>query len=1173
MGKHRVQRFTVSSDRVFAESGQESAARHHLRQGWSAGYIGRVGTLAVALGIGAAVATPAGVAYADDTTGDDNSVSAPDPDRTPTTPRISAPSVPDLVQAVTTIVRRHLPRTTLDEPDAGPEPDFEDPTIDEDFEPPSAPDSDIDDDLDLDLESETEVQSPAGRSTRAVQQPAPVVLHRSPHPAPDPVPLDIPRAAGTALPSATFGGIPVSAPPAPRRAAVAATAAAAPALNPAQSLLAIPGTLITVVTNALAPWLAPRPGTPSPNPVLWAVLAWTRRQFINGAPAFTDVDHDPQPDRTTLVDLDATDPDDDRLTYAATNGSHGTVTVDPHGDRDGSSFVYTPNPGYTGTDTFTVTASDTGNGFHLIDLFTPRGGNTTATTITVTVPPAGPPPQPDPTQPVTLDPALPADPPGTVRGRVNIVAAEDDPVSFSGPVPSPAGVVTVDPDGSFAYTPSPQAQHAAAADDAATTGADTHTFTVTATNSGGSVDIPVTVPVGPPVNAAPNPAPDPADPEVDHGDGTVTGAAGYTDPDGDELTYTGPASGTSAGGGTVSVQPDGTYTYTPTLQDRLDAFNTPGDDTDTFTVGVSDGHGSTSAVTVTVPVDPVGAAVTDTSTVTLPPGELRYLSEGPDGTIAAVTDDGERSVLTVIHPDGSTTSDTGARAGEGVHVGADGTVARAAYTGVGTAADPYITTLTVVHPGGDITSHTTPGKSNGLTVGADGTVAMTTITDNFLGPVQSTVTVVRPDGSSVEQTTPGLAQAPMIGTDGTVYFSAYTGTGNAGDPLANTLTVINPDGTATVTTAPGRWYEDVTGADGTIALTSYAYDDATDTYSTTYLVVHPDGSSTTATTPGFPTGLVRIGADGTTAHATTTDSGQTNLTVIRPDGSVGVHTADGYPDVQLSVGPDGTVGLATTTGDGSPEDPYQSTLTVIDAAGTVSSHTVTGYPDIVTAGADGTVTMTSSTGDGSAADPYRTTTTVIDPDGNATDHIAQGSPLGQSVGADGTVATGSFTGDGSPEDPFQTTVTVIDPDGTTTTHMAAGSLVGLEVGPDGTTAFITESGDGSVEEPFRYSLVVVHPDGSTTTADGVGRPDGRIVIGTDGTTAHNPYTGDGSPADPFQTYTEVVHPSGAVSRIDMDGGPATSLHLDAKTITVGTFSGTGAVEDPVTYHGYTVRVA
>jgi YVTN family beta-propeller protein/VCBS repeat-containing protein len=80
----------------------------------------------------------------------------------------------------------------------------------------------------------------------------------------------------------------------------------------------------------------------------------------------------------------------------------------------------------------------------------------------------------------------------------------------------------------------------------------------------------------------------------------VTGNAGFTDAAGRALTYSAPA--TSTGGGTVTIDSSGNFTYTPTTTQRKAAgVNTR--TTDTFTVTANNGV-NTASQTITVPVDP-----------------------------------------------------------------------------------------------------------------------------------------------------------------------------------------------------------------------------------------------------------------------------------------------------------------------------------------------------------------------------------------------------------------------------------------------------------------------------------------------------------------------------------------------------------------------------------------
>ena len=160
----------------------------------------------------------------------------------------------------------------------------------------------------------------------------------------------------------------------------------------------------------------------------------------------------------------------------------------------------------------------------------------------------------------------------------------------------------------------------------------------------------------PGVNTAPVAAPDsyttPEDTAL-----VVPAAAGLladdADADGDRLTAAlaaGPANGT------VTVNPDGRFTYTPKAN-----FN----GTDSFTYTVGDGKGGTAAAVVTITVTPVNdppVAVNDTFSTTrntplavAGPGVLANDTDVDGDPLAAVLVRGPRNGVLALLPDGSVT--------------------------------------------------------------------------------------------------------------------------------------------------------------------------------------------------------------------------------------------------------------------------------------------------------------------------------------------------------------------------------------------------------------------------------------------------------------------------------------------------------------------------------------
>lgn len=168
-----------------------------------------------------------------------------------------------------------------------------------------------------------------------------------------------------------------------------------------------PGTLVTyvgglvssVVSAVLSPFAAGAPSAPVDPPSLWTLLAWVRRELFNGTPRINPVIN-PQANGLITGNIGATDPDGDPLTYTVIGRPHNGGTLEV--DQDGN-FTYRPMNAMAavgGTDSFTVVVSDESAGLHvhgplglakfvpILDSFlNPGGGDAVAQTINVTVDP------------------------------------------------------------------------------------------------------------------------------------------------------------------------------------------------------------------------------------------------------------------------------------------------------------------------------------------------------------------------------------------------------------------------------------------------------------------------------------------------------------------------------------------------------------------------------------------------------------------------------------------------------------------------------------------------------------------------------------------------------------------------------------------------------------------
>lgn len=603
-------------------------------------YVGRVGALAVALGIGTAVAFP-GVALADDGTsaassdgpaaadasdasststgGDEQSsgvVTTTGPTTRPATGSgdSSASTAGDgstpppgtvSAQTNTGTSRADADGSVEDtpEPDSGEPPAVDAPMADEPLteEPPAnggsatptqetaattpAPHEDSPTSLDAASSSGSDAAAAAPTMIRPVDAPValtvPTVRSETTQPTA--------RRDVAATPPVTVASV--------SAASTMTTAAFAPppSLDPIGALLAAPAAIVGTVLNAvLTPFFGGAPAAPAQPTLLWTVLAFVRREiqrtFFNSTPTATA-----QTVTLTLpsagsvsvpIPLSGTDVDGDRLTYSVpargTLGgpAHGTVTV----DQATGTFRYDPDDAFAltgGTDTFTYTVSDAAARRTLFGI--PLSFSPTSSTATVTLVVNGVAQAPV-ARPDTL--TLAEDTTGIVDVLANDSDPDGDALTLTGITAPSHGVATYGPGGLVTYAPARDFS-----------GSDTLSYTVsdgTGRTATGTLTITVTGVNDPPVAA------DDTVTVAENGTVVVDVLANDTDVD-DTLD---PATVTVVTGpthGTVTIDPvTGRITY---VHDGDEA--TP----DTFTYTVADRVGATSnTATVTVRISGVNDA-------------------------------------------------------------------------------------------------------------------------------------------------------------------------------------------------------------------------------------------------------------------------------------------------------------------------------------------------------------------------------------------------------------------------------------------------------------------------------------------------------------------------------------------------------------------------------------
>ncbi|MDQ0026868.1 VCBS repeat-containing protein [Variovorax paradoxus] len=738
-------------------------------------------------------------------------------------------------------------------------------------------------------------------------------------------------------------------------------------------------------------------------------------------PDYTKTTHEDTPVSGQVI---GTDVDGDTLTYTkGTDPSHGAVTVNADG-----TYTYVPGANFNGTDSFTVTVSD-------------GHGGTTTSTVTVTIDPLN-------DAPVFVDgggtPVNTTDgyvfgydenrPAGAVLGTVRATDVDSATVTYSILSGNDNGYFAIDPvTGAISLT----AAGAAAFVNDYETGANAHALVVGANDGTVTTNIPVTLNEQN-INDAPK-APDYT--KTTNEDTPVNGQVTGSDVDGDTLTYT---KGSDPSHGTVTVNADGTYTYTPGAN-----FN----GTDSFTVTVSDGHGGTTTSTVNVTIDPVNDAPTvpnyTKTTNEATPVSGQVVGSDVDGdTLTYVKGSDPAHGTVTVNADGTYTYTPGVNFN-----GTDSFTVTVSDGHGGTTTSTVNVTIDPVNDAPTVPNYTKTTDEDtpvsGQIVGSDvdgDTLTYTKGTDPSHGAV-----TVNADGT--------YTYVPGANFNGTDSFTVTVSDGHGGTTTSTVTVTINPvndapvfvDGGGTpVNTTDGYVFGyDENRPAGAVLGTVRATD--VDSATVTYSILSGNDNGYFAIDP--VTGAISLTAAGAAAFVNDYEAGANAhaLVVGANDGTVTTSIPVTLNEQNLNEAPTAPNDTKTTDED----TPVSGQIVGSDVDGDTLTYTKGSDPShgTVTVNADGTYTYTPGA-NFNGTDSF--TVTVSDGHGgtttstvNVTVNPVNDAPS-TTVNNAGVVSEGSLPG-GIPaagEPPLQSTgtISIADPDS------AAGDLSVSLSGPNGVTS-------------------------------------------------------------------------------------------------------------------------
>ncbi|MGV0795171.1 beta-propeller fold lactonase family protein [Mycolicibacterium sp. XJ1819] len=361
------------------------------------------------------------------------------------------------------------------------------------------------------------------------------------------------------------------------------------------------------------------------------------------------------------------------------------------------------------------------------------------------------------------------------------------------------------------------------------------------------------------------------DPET----GVITGSLNVTDPDGDVVTY---AVAEAPAGGALTVNPDGTFTYTPTQLSRLAAGSTLDADFDRFTVVASDGQ-----TAVSVPVDveiysgqlatgtrplPVGAGPTAMATY----GNRMYVANTAGNTVAVMDTDTGSLLATV--PVGARPS--------ALAVSPDGNTLYVANSGSHSVAALNTTT-------GAVTANIPVAAPQSLALSPDGSrLYVTSVLTNRVS-VLNTATGATVAAIPVGITPVGVA----VNGDGTRVYVANRGSGTVSAIDATTNRVI---GTATVGSTPQQVALSDDGTRLYVANTGSDDVSVVDTETLTSIATVPVGIS--------PNGIT-LSRDGSLAYVANSDNTVSVIDTATNTKVTGTLRAETGPLGEIEVSADG----------------------------------------------------------------------------------------------------------------------------------------------------------------------------------------------------------------------------------------------------------------------------